>query len=132
MSLEPAGTPWGFMCADTLRMTHVTGWVVKENHPAYQIRFQDEFRIGVGGPFGRQLCFRGTKAGDRVVVVDDVISTGETARAVLEGLRLHDIEVAGFFAIATKGDGYKKVAESCGVPIHSLVHLAADGKTFLP
>lgn len=69
----------------------------------------------------KKVYFRGVKPGDRVIIVDDVISEGRTMRAIIDAMRKHDAEVLGAFCIVAKGNGYKDV-EKLGVHVWYLDH----------
>ncbi|MBI3282992.1 phosphoribosyltransferase [Candidatus Curtissbacteria bacterium] len=124
---EPGGNQWGLLIASELGVALKIVRTQASGEPEEAIKRQ------VGGSYyDRNLYFSGLRPGDRAIVIDDVLSSGTTAQIIVETLNEKGVTVAGVFAIATKGDGYKKVEESSGVPIHSLVHLAADGKTLVP
>jgi adenine phosphoribosyltransferase len=66
--------------------------------------------------------------GEKVVIVDDVLSTGGTLKAVLEGVRRTGAEVTHIIAVVEKGPGLAKLqAEYPEVIIESLVRLEMDG-----
>jgi adenine phosphoribosyltransferase len=68
------------------------------------------------------------KPGEKVVIVDDVLSTGGTLQAVLEGVRRTGAEVTHIIAVVEKGPGLVKLqAEYPDVIIESLVRLEMDG-----
>ena len=68
------------------------------------------------------------KPGEKVVIVDDVLSTGGTLKAVLEGVRRTGAEVNHIIAVVEKGPGLVKLqAEYPDVIIESLVRLEMDG-----
>jgi adenine phosphoribosyltransferase len=68
------------------------------------------------------------KPGEKVVIVDDVLSTGGTLKAVLEGVRRTGAEVTHIIAVVEKGPGLVKLqAEDPDVIIESLVRLEMDG-----
>ena len=68
------------------------------------------------------------KPGEKVVIVDDVLSTGGTLKAVLEGVRRTGAEVTHIIAVVEKGPGLVKLqAEYPEVIIESLVRLEMDG-----
>ena len=62
-------------------------------------------------------CYR---AGDRVLLVDDLVSTGGTLIAITKALRERGVEVVGISVVAEKA-GKEKVEETLGIPIKSLV-----------
>jgi adenine phosphoribosyltransferase len=51
-----------------------------------------------------ELYLNGIEAGDRVVVIDDVFSTGGTMRAVLKALEMKKAEVADVCVVIKRGD----------------------------
>ncbi len=69
-----------------------------------------------------KLYINGIERGDRVIMVDDVISTGKTALATLKALEMAGTEVRDFIAVVEKGDGAKKLREM-GYRIKSLVKI---------
>jgi len=68
-----------------------------------------------------ELYINGLQKGDRVFLVDDVVSTGGTMTAVLNALKRMDVEIVDVMAIIEKGDGKKNVEKSTGIQVKSLV-----------
>lgn len=80
---------------------------------------------------GRILCGYTLKTGDKVVIVDDVISTGQTIGERIERLKeVADIKVAAVVVIAdlteeetvTQGLGSKMLEEKYGAKVYSIIH----------
>ena len=66
--------------------------------------------------------------GERVAIVDDVLSTGGTLEAVIEGVRRAGAEVAEIIAVVEKGDGLRRLQGMYpDIRIQSLVRLKMDG-----
>ena len=66
--------------------------------------------------------------GERVAIVDDVLSTGGTLEAVIEGVRRAGAEVAEIIAVVEKGDGLRRLKGLYpDIRIQSLVRLEMDG-----
>jgi adenine phosphoribosyltransferase len=57
------------------------------------------------------LYINGLKKGDRVIIVDDVISTGGTLLALVKALKNMGVEVADVISVIGRGDGYLKLEE---------------------
>ncbi len=72
-----------------------------------------------------KLYINGIEKGDRVIVVDDVISTGGTALATLKALEQAGAIVKDFVAIIEKGEGAEKLRKM-GYNIKSLVKIEVD------
>ena len=70
------------------------------------------------------------KQGERVAIVDDVLSTGGTLEAVIEGVRRAGAEVTEIIAVVEKGGGLRRLqALYPDIRIQSLVRLEMDGGT---
>ena len=68
------------------------------------------------------------KEGERVAILEDVLSTGGTLEAVIEGVRRAGAEVTEIVAVVEKGGGLKRLqAMPPDVRIQSLVRLEMDG-----
>ena len=68
------------------------------------------------------------KKGERIVILDDVLSTGGTLKAVIEGVRRAGAQVAEIVTVVEKGGGMKRLQEDYpGIRIQSLVRLEMDG-----
>lgn len=69
------------------------------------------------------LFVNGISKGDRVVIVDDVVSTGGTLRAVIEGLRKIGAEIVDVLVVVEKGDGKERLERELGIKIKTLVKI---------
>ena len=65
------------------------------------------------------LYINGLKKGDRVVIVDDVISTGGTMSSIIERLKENDIEVADILIVFNKGNKRTEF----DIPIKRMMHI---------
>lgn len=84
------------------------------------------------GYSANQLFINGVKRGDRLVFVDDVVSTGGTLSASLEALTKLGAEIVDVLVIFEKGPGKKRVQERFGIAIKSLLRVEVrDGKVAL-
>lgn len=57
------------------------------------------------------LYINGLKKGDRIIIVDDVISTGGTLLALVKALQNMGVEVKDVISVIGRGDGYLKLKE---------------------
>lgn len=70
------------------------------------------------------------KEGERIAILDDVLSTGGTLEAVIEGVRRAGAHVTEIIAVVEKGGGLKRLQGLYpDINIQSLVRLEMDGAT---
>ena len=66
--------------------------------------------------------------GERIAIVDDVLSTGGTLRAVIEGVKATGATIVHILVVVEKGPGLKQLqADYPGITIQSLVRLEMNG-----
>lgn len=61
------------------------------------------------------------RSGDRVVVIEDVITTGNSALRAIEAVRNAKASVAGLMALVDREEGGRQAIEKAGVDVVSLV-----------
>ena len=66
------------------------------------------------------IYFEGFKPGDRVLLLDDVISSGATIRSIADQMRLMDVKLIGVQAILAKGGRYRALETDYGIPVRAL------------
>lgn len=74
-----------------------------------------------------QLFLNGIYKGDRVVVVDDVISTGGTLLAVLKSLKIAGAIVKDIVVVVRRGDGAERLRAE-GYDVKTMVDVEVDEK----
>jgi orotate phosphoribosyltransferase len=60
------------------------------------------------------------RAGDRVVVIEDTITTGGSAKKAIDAVRAADGVVVGVLALVDREEGGRETLEGAGVPVVSL------------
>ncbi len=70
-----------------------------------------------------KLFINGLKKGDTIVIVDDVLSTGGTLKAVLTALKKIGVIVKGVFIAIDKGSIAPAIQKEFDVEIHTLVEI---------
>jgi len=76
-----------------------------------------------------QLYINGLKRGDRIVIIDDVLSTGGTLKAVLNTLEKMGIIVRCVVIAVDKGKIAKKIMDETNVNIQSIIKIeVSNGK----
>ena len=75
---------------------------------------------------GRRIegCF---EAGQSVVVVEDVITTGGSAQEAIAALAAEGARILGVFAVVDRGEGGREVLERAGHPVEALFTAAQLG-----
>lgn len=74
-----------------------------------------------------KIYLNGIKKGDRVIFVDDVVSTGGTALAVLKALEAAGAVIRDAVVVIERGDGAERV-RSLGYPLKTMVRVDVDEK----
>jgi adenine phosphoribosyltransferase len=83
----------------------------------------------VTGYSSKDLYINGVSSGDRVVIVDDVVSTGGTLRALVTALRAIGAEIMDIVIVVEKTDHLEELEEELGIAIKTLVKVEVrDGK----
>lgn len=73
------------------------------------------------------LYINDVKPTDRVVVIDDVVSTGGTLESLLETLRSMGVSVEGVLVPFEKGDGAERLRQKTAVPIIAMRRIDVQG-----
>ena len=75
----------------------------------------------VTGYSNGKLYINGIKKGERVILIDDVVSTGGTLTAVLNALKSIGAEIMDVMVVIDKGQGKSIVERKTGLKIKSLI-----------
>jgi adenine phosphoribosyltransferase len=79
-----------------------------------------------------KLYINGLKKGDKIVIVDDVLSTGGTLRAVLNALKKMGVKIEGVIIVVDKGEVAEKIQEEFSIQIKKLIEIdVVDGKVII-
>lgn len=74
-----------------------------------------------------RLFVNGLKAGDRVVLVDDVLSTGGTMIQTVNTLKECGVDVKHIHVVFNKHQHPEEIEQAIGMPIHVLLHVRVEG-----
>ncbi len=78
------------------------------------------------------LYINDLKAGEKIILIDDVVSTGGTLISTLNALKDLKIDIKTAIAVIEKGKGKPLVEKETGVPIVTIVKLdVVDGKVVI-
>jgi len=103
-----AGIAWGAMAADQLKLPYIYVRPKPKEH-------------GLGNQIEGYY-----EPGQKVLVIEDLISTGKSSLQVVDVLKAAGVEVVGMVSIFTYGFGIaEKAFADAGVPYHSLTNYSA-------
>lgn len=75
------------------------------------------------------LYVNGVNSGDKILVIDDVVSTGGTLISVINALKKISADIKYVIAVVEKGEGRKKVEKETGTKVNTLVKVdVVDGE----
>ena len=76
-----------------------------------------------------KLYINGLKPKDKIVIVDDVLSTGGTLSAVVSALKNLGVEIKGIFIAINKGKAINDIIEKYDVELEAIIDIdVVDGK----
>ena len=79
-----------------------------------------------------QLFINGLEAHDKVVIVDDVLSTGGTLKAVITALTDMGVDIVDVIVVIEKGENRERIEMATGIEIKTLVKVdVVDGKVIV-
>jgi adenine phosphoribosyltransferase len=86
----------------------------------------------VTGYSEKELYINGLKRGDRVVIVDDVLSTGGTLSAIIKAFHSMGVKIVDIVIVIEKGDRKKAIEDELGEKIRTLVKVEVrNGKVIV-
>jgi adenine phosphoribosyltransferase len=78
------------------------------------------------------LYINGLEKGDKIVIVDDVLSTGGTLSAVISTLKKIGVIIKGIFIVVDKGNVAKQITDKFQVAIDTIVNIdIVDGEVVI-
>ena len=79
-----------------------------------------------------KLFINGLRKGDNIVIVDDVLSTGGTLKALLSVLKQMKVNIKGVFIAIDKGNCSKQIGDEFDLNIKALITIdVIDGKVVI-
>lgn len=126
------------VCMEAMGIHIATALSLETNIPFAVVRkrcYDLEEEVAVHQVTGYSECklyINGLREGDRILVVDDVVSTGGTMIAVLNALKSSGVEIADVVAVVEKGEGKERVKNETGIEVKTLVKVdVEDGKVVI-
>ena len=75
-----------------------------------------------------EIYLNDLKPKERILILDDVLSTGGTMNSIIDGVNASDAIIEKIIVIFEKGDGLKKLIEKTNLNIESLIKVEMDGE----
>ena len=83
-----------------------------------------EFKIEQKTGYSKSNLFiNGLKKGNKIVIVDDVLSTGGTLKAIIIALKEIGVEIKGIFIVINKGNIAKKFEDEFKINIETIANI---------
>ncbi len=126
------------VCMEAMGIHIATALSLETNIPFVVVRkrcYELDEEIAVHQVTGYSECelyINGIRKRDKILVVDDVISTGGTMIAVLNALKSFGVQIADVVAVVEKGDGKERVKTETGYEVKTLVKVnVKEGKVII-
>ena len=74
-----------------------------------------------------EIYINDLKPGERVLILDDVLSTGGTIFSIIEGVEKSGAIIEGIIVIFEKGNGLQKLVDKTNLNVKSLIRVDMDG-----
>jgi len=79
-----------------------------------------------------KLYINGLKSGEKIIIVDDVLSTGGTLKAVLKSLKKIGVIVKCIIIAIDKGDSAKEITNENNIDVYTLANIIVkEGKIII-
>src|SRR3989344_5269261 len=114
LSPEPGGHLWGSLVASNLKKDIN----ILRLHPSNE---KGEIKVFRKTAYNNnQLFFNKFKKGDKVVLLDDIISSGSSLKSIIEMLVKQGIEIIGVQTILVRTNKYQEIERKYKIPIKFL------------
>jgi adenine phosphoribosyltransferase len=112
----------GFIITPIIAMRNGLRWVAVRKRN-YNIPDQFVFHQKKAFKGGTELFCVGLKRNDRVILIDDIFSSGGTVINTVEVLMNCGIKINGICAIYTRGNGLEEIKKKFGLPTGALARI---------
>lgn len=122
VTVVPGGHPWAMLVAEELNVPVEIIRNAESGAEVERMVWQKSLL------YERKLYFKSMRESstERVLIIDDVVSSGGTVELIVNELRESGLEVLAVVAILLKGDVYKDTAKRLDIDFFSLLQVDAD------
>jgi adenine phosphoribosyltransferase len=108
---EPSGHTWGLLLGHTLKKDVIILRNQTSSHDG-------KTKIIINGYSKKYLQFHSFNPGAKVIIVDDIISTGETLKNIIENITSSIVAV---YSIYSKANKHREIMHQYQIPVYMLV-----------
>ncbi|MGB3907709.1 MAG: hypoxanthine/guanine phosphoribosyltransferase [Methanomethylovorans sp.] len=119
LTIEAMGIP---LATTVSLMTDIPLAIVRKRK--YELEGEEVLSQSTGYSKG-ELYINGIKKDDRVLIIDDVISTGDTLLSLVRALKNIGAIIAGIFVVIERGEGVTSLRKE-GIEVVTLVRIDVD------
>jgi adenine phosphoribosyltransferase len=117
LTIEAMGIP----IASALSLDLNIPFVIVRKRP---YKFIDEIEINQKTGYSESKLFiNGLGTGDKIIIVDDIISTGGTLTSIISVLKKKNIEIMGIIVLFDKGDKAKSIEDEFKIRVEALLKI---------
>jgi len=122
VTVVPGGHPWALLIAGDLDLPVEIIRNAESGAEEERMVWQKSLL------YERKLYFRSKRrdSAKRVIILDDVVSSGGTVELIANELKVADIEVVAVVAIVFKGELYMNIAKKLEVEFYSILEVDED------
>ena len=85
-----------------------------------EVKVKKSYRRVAGKETVQKFYINSVKKGDRVIIIDDVMSTGGTVSGVIQGLKKVGVIVKDVIIVMNRGRGPERVKKETGLDVKTL------------
>jgi adenine phosphoribosyltransferase len=118
---ESMGIPYAVPLSQRLRIPYT---IIRKKRYGMEGEIKVSYRTGYSDG---SMYINGLKKGDRVVIVDDVLSTGGTMSSIVGAMKDNGISVEDVLVVFDKGSGRDELKKRFGIVVKRMLDVSVEG-----